>query len=129
MKHIEVVAALIIRGDKVFCAQRKDEGENARKWEFPGGKIEAGESAEEALEREIGEEFATRIACGKHILSVEHQYSDFSLKLHGYLAIVVEGQLECREHLDSRWAMRTELDSIDWAPADIALVQAVKNLL
>lgn len=129
MKHYEVVAAVLIRDNRVFCAQRKNSGETAKKWEFPGGKIEEGETRQQALAREISEELSTRIAVGDFITTVDHQYQTFALTMHAYRCSILEGTLTLSEHLDSRWLAREELDSVDWAPADLPIVERVRDML
>jgi len=129
MKHYEVVAAVFIKDNKVFCAQRKDSGETAKKWEFPGGKIESGETRQEALVREIYEELSARITVGDYLMTVEHAYTTFSLTMHAYLADITEGKLTLSEHLDSKWLSREELYSVDWAGADVPIVEKVAGML
>lgn len=129
MKHIEVAAAVIIRDNKVFAAQRGGGGELAGKWEFPGGKLERAECGEDAIVREIFEELGTTVGVRKHLLSVEHQYETFSLTLHGYLCVVLDGELVLKEHLDSKWLGKDQLFSVSWAEADIPIVKAVAALL
>ncbi|HHU37308.1 MAG TPA: (deoxy)nucleoside triphosphate pyrophosphohydrolase, partial [Treponema sp.] len=129
MKQIEVVALVLIKDSRVFCAQRKDVGETAKKWEFPGGKIEAGETHSQALAREITEEFATRITVGNFVSTVHHQYKSFFLTMHAYLGTILEGNMTLSEHLDSRWLTKEELSSVDWAPADLPIVDQVRELL
>lgn len=129
MKHFEVVAAILIDSNRVFCAQRKDAGEVAKKWEFPGGKIEMGENHQQALSREIAEELSVEIAVGDFVATVYHEYSTFAITMHAYLATVLFGELTLSEHLDSRWLSREELTSVDWAPADLPIVERVKELL
>lgn len=129
MKHFEVVASVLIKDNRVFCAQRKDSGETAKKWEFPGGKLEAGETHQEALQREISEELSTTIAVGNFITTVNHQYQTFAITMHAYHCTVIEGNLTLSEHLDSRWLSREELDSVEWAPADIPIVDRVREML
>ena len=129
MKSIEVVAAVIIQNSTVFCAQRPDSGETAKKWEFPGGKIEVGESHEGALIREIQEEFDVRITVGPLVLTVTHQYQTFLLIMHAYQASIVEGYLTPQEHIDTRFLTSRELYTVDWAPADIPIVKAVERRL
>ncbi len=129
MKHFEVVASVLIKDNRVFCAQRKDSGETAKKWEFPGGKIELGETHQEALEREIFEELSTKISVGNFITTVTHQYNTFAITMHAYLCEILEGNLILSEHLDSRWLTREELTSVDWAPADLPIVERVREIL
>ncbi len=129
MKHIDVAAAVIIQDNKVFAAQRGAGGELARKWEFPGGKLEMGERGEDAIVREIYEELGTKIRVRRYLLNVEHQYKAFSLTLHGYLCDIVEGPLVLTEHLDSKWLGKDQLFSVSWAEADLPIVKAVAALL
>ena len=129
MKHFEVVASVFIKDNRVFCAQRKDAGETAKKWEFPGGKIEAGETHQQALVREISEELSTKISVGNFITTVNHQYNTFAITMHAYQCTILEGTLTLSEHLDSRWLSQEELDHVDWAPADLPIVKRVRELL
>lgn len=123
MKNIEVVAAIFInKNNEIFCARRKDEGELALKWEFPGGKIEQGESHQEALIREIQEELSTEIKVKDFIMTVKHQYNNFHLTMHAYFAEVVNGDLILNEHTGFRWLKKEELHSLDWAAADLPIV-------
>jgi len=128
-KHITVSAAVIIQNQTVFCAQRKDSGELARKWEFPGGKIEIGEIPEDALVREIKEELDSTISIVKKLTTVEHQYTTFDITMHAFLCQLVEGSLTLSEHLDSCWLPKDRLFSVDWAEADIPIVEIVKHTL
>jgi len=129
MTHFEVVAAIFIVNNRVFCAQRKDSGEVGRKWEFPGGKIEKGESHQEALAREIQEELSIQIEVSDFVTTIHHQYKSFSITMHAYLGKIVMGKLTLSEHLDFRWLSLEELSSVDWAPADLPIVERVKDLL
>lgn len=129
MKHFEVVASVLIKNNRVFCAQRKNSGETAKKWEFPGGKIEKDETHQQALEREISEEFSTKIIVDNFITTVNHQYNTFAITMHAYQCSVLEGNLTLSEHLDSRWLTREELANVDWAPADLPIVERVKEIL
>jgi len=129
MKHIEVAAAVIIQDNKVFAAQRGEGGELARKWEFPGGKLEQGERGEDAIVREIFEELGTEIVVRRALITVEHQYTTFSLTLHGYLCDILSGSLALTEHLESRWLEKDQLYSVPWAEADLPIVKAVAALL
>lgn len=129
MKHIEVAAAVIIRDNKVFAAQRGEGGELARKWEFPGGKLEPGEKGEDAIVREIFEELGTEVRVLRFLFSVEHQYKTFSLTLHGYLCEILGEEPILSEHLASKWLAKNELDTVLWAEADLPLVQAIRSML
>ena len=123
MKNIEVIAAVIMnQNNEIFCARRKDEGELALKWEFPGGKIEFGESNEEALIREIKEELSTEIQVKDFIITVKHQYKTFHLTMHAYYAEVINGDLILNEHTGYKWLKKEELVTLDWAAADLPIV-------
>lgn len=123
MKKIEVVAAIIHddRG-RIFATQR-GYGEYKDWWEFPGGKMEVGETPEEALQREIWEELETRIAVERLVETVEYDYPAFHLTMHCYLCHVESGQLELKEHEAAQWLTHDKLDSVNWLPADRALVE------
>ena len=125
MKKIEVVAAIICDGDKFFATQR-GYGEWKDWWEFPGGKIEAGETAEEALQREIREELATEIAIDKLITTVDYDYPKFHLTMHCFLCHVQCGHLTLLEHESARWLKREEFNSVKWLPADEVVVEQLK---
>lgn len=125
MKTIEVVAAVIKQGNQYFCAQRKDQGELAKKWEFPGGKIELGETHKEALSREIREELSTEIIVKDHILTVEHQYKSFFLIMHAYECEIVHGELAISEHLDSKWLTKAQMSEYDFAAADLPIIEVL----
>ena len=126
MKHFNVAAAVFVENNKVFCAQRKDSGETAKLWEFPGGKIEEGETPDEALVREIQEELCVNIRVEDFITIVNHEYKTFSITMHAYLCTILSGKLTLTEHLDSRWLSVEELESVDWAPADVPIVEKVR---
>jgi 8-oxo-dGTP diphosphatase len=124
MKKIEVVAAIFKNSEnEYYCARRKPGGELSMKWEFPGGKIEAGESHKQALTREIKEELKLDIKVGEHCLTVEHQYSSFHLTMHAYFATITGGELTLTEHTGQKWLAKEELLSLDWAAADVPIVQ------
>lgn len=125
MKKIEVVAAIICDGDKFFATQR-GYGEWKDWWEFPGGKIEAGETAEEALQREIREELATEIAIDKLITTVDYDYPKFHLTMHCFLCYVQCGHLTLLEHESARWLKREEFNSVKWLPADEVVIEQLK---
>jgi 8-oxo-dGTP diphosphatase len=132
MKTVKVVAAVITKKDKnsetlIFATQR-GYGEFKDGWEFPGGKIESGESPQEALKREIKEELDTEISVGNFITTVEYDYPTFHLSMDCFLCEVISGSLILREHEDSRWLKKSELDSVAWLPADIDLVKELSKL-
>ena len=122
MKSIKVVAAVIRDKEKFFATQRGS-GKFKDWWEFPGGKIELGETPQEALKREICEELDTEITVGNHIVTVEYDYPDFHLTMHCYWASVVKGDLKLKEHESARWFLQDELNSVNWLPADQQLVE------
>ena len=126
MKRIEVVAAIIEREGRIFATQR-GYGEWKDWWEFPGGKINEGESPKEALRREIREELATDIEVGELFTTVEYDYPKFHLTMHCYMCTVVSGKLELLEHKDAKWLNRSELDTVKWLPADLSLIEMLKK--
>lgn len=127
-KHIEVVAAVIYDGGRILATQR-GYGEFKDKWEFPGGKMEAGESREEALRREILEELDTEINIGKLLCTVEYDYPAFHLTMHCYLCSVVSGTLVLKEHESARWLPAEALESVDWLPADLQILPIIRQNL
>lgn len=133
MKTISVVAAVIIRttqdGTKQVFATQRGYGEFKDGWEFPGGKIEAGESPESALAREIREELATEISVGDYIDTIEYDYPAFHLSMRCYECTVISGKLELLEHENARWLTRESLRSVKWLPADIMILDKVEELL
>ena len=128
MKQIEVVAAIILADGKVLATQR-GYGEYKDKWEFPGGKMEAGETPEEALRREIREELAANISVDRFVCTVEHDYPSFHLTMHNYLCHIVSGHLELLEHEAARWLDIAHIDTVDWLPADRKILPQLKALL
>lgn len=123
MKQIEVVAAIIHDSEGRIFATQRGYGDYKDWWEFPGGKIEAGETAEEALRREIWEELETRIAVERFMEKVEWNYPQFYLTMHCYLCHVESGHLELKEHEAAKWLNKDELESVNWLPADWELVR------
>lgn len=128
LKRIEVVAALIRDGDKIFATQR-GYGEYKDFWEFPGGKIEPGETPEAALKREIKEELATEIDVNEYVGTVDYDYPDFHITLLLYLCSMVSGNLELLEHESAKWLLASELDTVSWLPADLEIIPKLKSLL
>lgn len=126
MKTIHVVAAIIVDGSRVFATQR-GYGDWKDYWEFPGGKIEPGETREAALHREILEELDTEINVGKKITTIEYDYPDFHLSMECFLACVTEGRLVLKEHEAARWLRKNELDSVKWLPADQTIIGLLKQ--
>ena len=116
--HYEVVCAVIAKDDKIFCCQRGPKGECAFKWELPGGKIEPGETKEEALVREIKEELNSNINIEKFITTVNHEYNTFSLTMHVYLCSLKESDPILLEHKSSKWCDKDKLKELDFAEAD-----------
>ncbi len=128
MKTIKVVAAVIRDGNRIFATQR-GYGEFKDGWEFPGGKIEPGETPQEALVREIQEELAAEIRVGGLIDTVEYDYPEFHLSMGCYWAEIVSGDLILREHEAAKWLTAEELDDVDWLPADEGLIGPLKDEL
>lgn len=128
MKKIEVVAAIIIEDRKLFATQR-GYGEFKDKWEFPGGKIEPGETPEQALKREILEELDTEIAVDGLIRTIEWDYPAFHLVMHCYRSRILKGELLLKEHEASAWLDCAGLLSVDWLPADYQILPDIKALL
>lgn len=126
MKTIYVVAAIICDGDKIFVTQR-GYGDWKDYWEFPGGKIEPGETPEEALHREIREELDVEIVIGDKAATVEYDYPDFHLSMECYYATLAGGDLVLKEHEAAKWLRRDELDSVNWLPADLSLINELKK--
>ena len=127
MKHIEVVAAMIYDAEGRIFATQRGYGEWKDYWEFPGGKMEAGESPEEALRREIWEELETRIVIERLVTTVEYDYPKFHLRMHCFWCRVENGQLTLKEHEAARWLANDELDSVCWLPADLEVVEELKK--
>ena len=125
MKTVKVAAAVIRDGERVFTTQR-GYGDYKDFWEFPGGKLEAGETPAQALVREIREELDTQIEVGELLTTVEYDYPGFHLSMDCFLARVLEGDLVLREHEAARWLGPDELDSVPWLPADRVAVARLK---
>ena len=128
MKTIRVVAAIIIDNDKVFATER-GYGEFKDGWEFPGGKIDEGETAEEALVREIKEELDTEIEVINLLDTVEYDYPNFHLSMDCFICKVKSGELVLKEHEAAKWLTKEALYSVDWLPADLGLIPKIKAYL
>lgn len=126
MKTINVTAAIIIQENKIFATQR-GYGEFKNSWEFPGGKIEEGEKAEEALIREIREELDVEIEVGELLENVEYDYPKFHLSMKCFICKIKSGQLVLKEHEAAKWLTKDQLDSVDWLPADRGLIEKIRN--
>jgi 8-oxo-dGTP diphosphatase len=129
MKHISVVAAIIVYNQKILCVQR---GANkytyiSHKWEFPGGKIEVGESKDHAIIREIDEELGLKITVEREYITVQHQYNDFHITMHSFICNCDQLNIHLTEHIDFKWLNVNELSDLDWAAADIPIVKAIKE--
>ena len=126
MKQIKVVAAIIQNENKILATKR-GYGEFINMWEFPGGKIESGESKKEALIREIKEELNVKINVDKFALDVEYQYPNFYLFMSCFMCSIKEGSIELLEHNDAKWITKEELDTLNWLPADIEAINYLKE--
>lgn len=124
MKKIEVVAAIIYFEDEILCVQRPKNKLSyiSEKFEFPGGKIEQGETQKEALKRELLEELNILTVIKSYFITVVHNYPDFELTMHGYICEVKTKELKLNEHISQKWLTLTELNHLDWAAADIPIV-------
>ena len=125
MKQIEVVAAIIHKGGMIFATQR-GYGDWKDWWEFPGGKMEAGETPEEALKREVREELSTDISVDEHLCTVEYDYPAFHLTLHCYICSLLSEALHLNEHEAARWLGEDELECVTWLPADIEVLEKLR---
>ncbi len=128
MKIIEVAAAIIMDGNKIYATQR-GYGDFEDGWEFPGGKIEKGETREAALIREIKEELNIDIAVKNYITTVEYDYPAFHLTMHCFVCEIINGEPMLLEHKAARWLPKEELGTVDWLPADVDLIKLLKNIL
>ena len=125
LKTIRVVAAVIRSEDKIFATAR-GYGEFKGGWEFPGGKIEPGETPQEALKREIMEELETEISVGDLIDTIEYDYPEVHLSMDCFWCEILSGNLVLKEAEDARWLVADELDSVEWLPADVTLIEKIK---
>lgn len=128
MKKIEVVAAIIKHDNKILATQR-GYGDFKGGWEFPGGKMEVGETPQEALIREIKEELDTEIEVNEFVDTVEYDYPNFHLTMHCFIATVVSGDLVLKEHKAAKWLTKETLNSVVWLPADLGLIKKLKGMI
>ena len=128
-KHIQVAAALLFENGKIFATKRGDSryAYVAHKFEFPGGKIEENEIPENALKREILEELNVKISVGEHLYTVEYDYPKFHLSMKCYICSLIDENIELKEHSAAKWLAISELDTVDWLPADIEVVGIIKK--
>lgn len=126
MKTIEVVAAILMDNNKIL-ATRRGYGDFINQWEFPGGKVEPGESKEEALHREIREELKVEIDIISFLCTVNYDYPSFHLTMHCFISCIKDGKLTLVEHNDAKWLSMEELDSVQWLPADIEILESIRG--
>jgi len=126
MKTIEVVAGVIKDGNKIFATQR-GYGDFKGGWEFPGGKMEPGETPQQALARELKEELTVDVSVEDFICTVEYDYPNFHLTMHCFYCTVISGELKLLEHEAAKWLEKENIRSVDWLPADIAVVEALEK--
>jgi 8-oxo-dGTP diphosphatase len=129
MKTIHVTAAVIIRDNQILCVQR---GENkhaytSKKWEFPGGKVEENEAIEDTIVREISEELNLNIHLDSHLIQVDHTYPDFRLIMDAFVCFIQSGELQLTEHIAFKWLNKDELVAVDWAAADVPIVEKLTS--
>ena len=133
MKTVKVVAAIIKavneNGETIIFATQRGYGDFKGGWEFPGGKIESGETPQEALKREIIEELDTEVSVGELVDTVEYDYPQFHLSMDCFWCQIVRGNLVLKEHEAARWLTKDELNNVEWLPADITLIEKIRNLL
>lgn len=126
MKTIEVVAGIICQNGKIFCTAR-GYGEFKGFWEFPGGKMEPGETREQALARELKEELDIDVQVGEHVTTVEYDYPAFHLTMHCFYCDIKEGQITLLEHEDAKWMEPGELHTLNWLPADKGIIELLQR--
>ena len=131
MKNIEVVAAIILNDEKILAVQKGKVKFDyvSYKWEFPGGKVEIGESLEQAIKREILEELNIKVIPKQLLITVKHSYPDFHLVMYCFICNKIEGDLILNEHIQAVWLDITELNHLDWAEADIPVIPEIENYL
>lgn len=128
MKIVNVVAAIIKDNDKIFATQR-GYGDLKGGWEFPGGKVEPHETLQEALKREIKEELDVEIEVDDFVAKIEYDYPNFHLSMNCFFVRIINGKLKLKEHSNAKWLASDELDSVDWLPADLTIIDLIKEKL
>ena len=130
MKKVEVVAAVIVNNNQILSVQRPEHKLDyiSEKFEFPGGKIENAESKEEALSRELNEELNLNTTIGEHLITILHQYPDFELTMHTYIVKVDSREINLNEHIAQQWLSKEDLYAVDWAAADIPIVDKLNSM-
>lgn len=128
MKEVHVTAAVIIQDNKILCVQRNENKYDyiSKKWEFPGGKVEENEQLEDTIKREIQEELNITIDVKSFLIQVNHEYPDFKLKMDTFICEIKDGVLELNEHIDYKWLSINELSDLDWAAADLPIVEKLR---
>jgi ADP-ribose pyrophosphatase len=129
--HIDVVAAVIVAEERILCVKR-GEGKHSYtsdRYEFPGGKVEEGETREQALEREISEELGIGIEISRHLITVYHNYPDFSITLHAFICKIRNGDIVLNEHKEYKWLLPEQLQNIEWAAADKEIVETISKIV
>lgn len=129
MKHVEVVAGIILYKKQILCVQRNENKLQyiSKKYEFPGGKMESGETKIETLKREILEELKMKVEVREEFLTVFHEYPDFKLTMHSYICNCKNKKLTLTEHIDFKWLDKAHIANLDWAAADIPIVNKLIN--
>lgn len=128
MKEVHVTAAVIIKENKILCVQRDENKYDyiSKKWEFPGGKVEENEQLEDTIQREIQEELNLNIEVKSFLLQVNHQYPDFKLKMDTFICEINSGIIQLNDHIDFKWLSTNELPDLDWAAADLPIVEKIR---
>lgn len=124
MKHIHVACAIIENSGKILCAQRSESMSLPLKWEFPGGKIDVGESPEECLRRELLEEMGISVRVGERLPLTTHHYPAFSVTLYPFICLIEAGEIILHEHADIAWLPPKQLNTLDWAKADLPVIKS-----
>jgi 8-oxo-dGTP diphosphatase len=124
LNHVHVACAIIERNDTILAAQRSESMNLPFKWEFPGGKIRAGESPEECLKRELIEEMAIHVTVNNQLVPMTHRYQKFTVTLYPFICTIISGEITLNEHAAIAWLLPSEMLSLDWAAADIPVIKA-----